>query len=128
MNRARIMGVCMLMAAPWHMTLAYIELGYQIEETRAELARVEAEYAEQARLCYQKLHVNACRQAVQKSRSERIRPMQERLRSLESEMRAERAKGRREDLRQRQLDHDLRLKPGATLPSEPVDTSVPRQP
>lgn len=127
LNLLLLLGVCLFARG----VRADAELSAQLEQARAELAQVEATQTEQARLCYQKLHVNACRLEVQATRNEITRPLKERVYELEAAVRAQRAQAKREDLRQRQASQASRQQ-SDTLPANATATEslspVSRQP
>jgi hypothetical protein len=127
LNLLLLLGACLCARG----VRADVELASRLEQARAELTHVEAMHAERARLCHQKLHVNACRLEVQAARNEATRPIKERLYELEAAVRTQRAQAKREDIRQRQALHDSRLQTDSFPASTPATESpspVSRQP
>jgi hypothetical protein len=102
----------------------------ELERVKDQRSRLENQYEEQNRQCYQKLNVNDCKREVQISRSDALRPIIERQRELEAVLRRQKADEQRDKAQERRQAHEKRLHERGgqpvTLPLEaPV---VPRQP
>ncbi len=102
----------------------------ELEQVKAQRARLEAEHDEQTRRCYQKLNVNDCKREVQILRSEALRPVITRQRELEAVLRKQKADEQRAKTQERREAHERRMQERGnnpvTLPLEPP--VAPRQP
>ena len=102
----------------------------ELERVKAQRSRLEAQYDEQTRGCYQKLNVNDCKREVQIARSEALQPIVAKQRELEAVLRKQKADEQRAKAQERREAHERRMQdrggPPAALPLEPP--VPPRQP